>query len=108
MKTGFPAWLAAILVLAVCFFFSQPLQNILGFLCAIILFLSASTVGRLLRKFLDTPNHTLDFPLGLGTLLLILFAIGCWNGSRAVLIVFWCILFLLALPSIGELKMRVP
>jgi hypothetical protein len=108
MKTGFPAWLAAILVLAVCFFFSQPVQNILGFLCAISLFLSATTVGRFLRKFLDTPNYTLDFPLGLGTLLLILFTVGCWNASIAVLIGFWCLLFVLAFPSIGELKTNVP
>ncbi len=108
MKTGFPAWLAAIVYLVVSCFFSQPLFNMLGFLCAIVLALASITVGRFLRQFLDSTNHTLDFPLGLGTILLVLFAIGTWDASRTVLVGIWCFLFLLAVPSSGELKQRVP
>jgi hypothetical protein len=108
MKTGFPVWIPALLYLLCCFLFSEPLLSIAGLFFALVLFLSATTSGRWIAQIFQNQNRSLDFPLGLGSILLGVFAIGSWNASQAVIWTLWSLLGLLALPSIKELKTRCP
>ena len=108
MKTGFPAWLPAVIYLLVCLFFPSPFQNMLGLLAAFALFLSATTIGRLTGRIFQTGNRTLHFPLGLGLVLMMFFGIGSWNASQTIIVIVWLALGTLALPSAKELNQRVP
>ena len=108
MKTGFPLWLPVLIYLIVALVFPSPLLNALGLFCAIVLFLASTTIGAVLSRWIQNGHKVLHFPLGLGILLLVVFAIGSWNASRAIMTPVWCGLLLLALGSLRELNVRVP
>lgn len=108
MKLDFPAWIPGVIYVAVCFFFPSPEKNIFGFLCALVLYLSATTIGSRITKIVAPSAAILNFPLGLGSLLLFAFAIGSWNASPNVIRVLWIILAALAIPSVKILNSRVP
>ena len=117
MRRDFPAWILAILYAATCFLFQSPLQHLLGLLAALALFLSATTIGHYilrippLRTSLDTSqdDHSyIAFPLGLGILLLVVYAIGSLNASPIVTRTIWILLAFLSFGSIRELKQPVP
>ena len=73
-----------------------------------MLFLSATTVGRWIGRIFDHQNRTFYFPLGLGSILLFVYAVGSWNASEPVIWTVWSILALPALLSIKELNSRTP
>jgi hypothetical protein len=108
MKAGYPAWIPFVLYGIVCCLFQNSIQNLIGLLCALALFLAATTIGRVSGAVFQTQNRTLDFPFGLGILLLVVYAIGSWNASETTIKILWVAIGICSISSIKELNRPIP